>query len=302
VLGRSPPSGEVRPRQLKTVKWAAGVQGEPAKEKELRLIAEVEERHRRAPAQKQLPNVVRETMVALGAERLRKTKGFRSVGSEVVQGLAGMLVKGRCVSTDTKYYNAFMLVQKWAEKVGVRALPMSPFDWMRYMWALFQYSKDKGLARGNIDMERMHRIADFLSPTEDYGAKEVRQSIGRELGVRGKQARPLEDNVLERMLLWAEAQEAGTRTEQLMLVLVLAVMKDGCLRWDDVERVEFGDVLVTAQYARIFVTEGKTDKVRTDFWAMLPRREQRWSGYVLVRRAAEMFDTEMTGLSLAQKG
>ena len=110
-----------------------------------------------------------------------------------MQGLAAMLVKGRSASTDEKYHNAFERVRKWAEKAGVCALPMLPFAWMRYMRAMFQYGQSKGLARGNLDMasaavERMHKIAGHASATEDYGAQEVRRSMGRELGVRGRQA------------------------------------------------------------------------------------------------------------------
>ena len=89
-----------------------------------------------------------------------------------------------------------------------------------------------------------------------------------------------------------------------LCLLAIAVMKDGCFRWDDLVRVELGDVLVTWQYARVFITEGKTDKARKGFWGMVPctRREQPWSGYALLRRAPEWLAAELARLSVVEKG
>ncbi len=125
------------------------------------LMVEVREKHREAPLQKQRSVRVREGMVTLSEELLRNTDGFKNVEASVVTGLAQMLTEGRSASTDEKYFNAFERVRRWAQRVGVPAMPMSTFDWMRYLWALFQHSQSNGLARGNIDMaaaavERMH--------------------------------------------------------------------------------------------------------------------------------------------------
>jgi len=124
----------------------------------------------------------------------------------------------------------------------------------------------------------------------------------RKLGVKGRQARPLEDAVMEKLLQFVESLHTGDKMEKRMMVLAIAIMKDGCFRWDDLVRVEFGDVLVTSQYARVFVSEGKTDAARKGAWKLVPRRDQPWSGYALLRRVAGWVAAEFSQLSEADKG
>ena len=155
----------------------------------------IKEKRRLARAQKQRWQRVQDTLQALCSERLRQTPGFTAAEPGVELGLVQVLAAGRAASTDTKYFNAFERVRRWADGVGVCALPMLPFHFMRYLWALFQHSKGKGLARGNVDMacaavERFHTLAGHLSPTADvgHGVHEVRKGMGRELGAKGQQA------------------------------------------------------------------------------------------------------------------
>ena len=205
-----------------------------------------------------------------------------------------------------RLFNVFNY-KRWADSVGVCALPMLPFHFMLYLWVLFQHSKEKRLARGNVDMacaavERFHTLAGYPSPTLDIGVQEVRKGMGRELGVKGHQAIPLGDEVLERMLEQLREIPQSEVMRDFVTLLVVAVMREGVLRWDDVSRIEFQDVLITEQYIRMFVTERKTDVKREGFWVMLPRREQAWSAYKLLQQVPERVETEFGKLSLAQQG
>jgi hypothetical protein len=184
---------------------------------------------------------------------------------------------------------------------------MEPFTLMRYLWAMFQHSQQKGLARGNIDMawaavDRMHKLAGQQSPTEDVGVQELRRSIGRELGIKGRQARPLEERVIEKIFLWISTLHESEQPQHKLMLLGISVLKEGIMRWDDLVRVEFGDVVVTVQYARLFVTEGKTDKVRKGFWHMVPRRDQPWSAYQMLLTVPELIAAEFGKLLPEQKG
>jgi hypothetical protein len=277
--------------------------------KERGLMQAIEERHRLAPRQKQHLQKVQAVMQAFCAARLQRTPGLSAAEPGVAAGLVQMLAAGRAASTDTKYYNAFARVQKWADEVGVCAMPMLPFHFMLYLWALFQHSKQAGLARGNIDIacaavERFHLLAGCTSPTADVGVQEVRKGMTRELGVRGQQAVPLGDEVLQRMHAWWCRQEVSQVMPHFVTLLTVAVMREGVLLWDDVARIEFPDVLLTEQYAHLFVTERKTDAKREGFWVMLPqaRRSQVWAAYQLLKQVPDRFASEFRRLSVVQKG
>ncbi len=179
------------------------------------------------------------------------------------------------------------------------------FHFLRYLYALFEYSKAQGLARGNVDLacaavDCFHAASGYPSPTSDISVQDMRKGIGRELGVKGQQAIPLGDDVVKRM--WQSLQTSPTKgsLQAFIIILVVAVMREGMMRWDDVSRVTFRDVFITEQYARVFVNERKTDYKREGFWAMIPQRSEAWSVYQLLRQVAARFAGEFAKLSLAQ--
>jgi hypothetical protein len=104
--------------------------------------------------------------------------------------------------------------------------------------------------------------------------------------------------------MWQSLQTSPTKgsLQAFIIILVVAVMREGVMRWDDVSRVTFWDVFITEQYARVFVNERKTDYKREGFWAMIPRRSEAWSAYQLLRQVAARFAGEFAKLSLAQRG
>jgi hypothetical protein len=104
------------------------------------------------------------------------------------------------------------------------------------------------------------------------------------------------------MHAWWCRQEVSQVMPHFVTLLTVAVMREGVLRWDDVARIEFRDVLLTEQYARLFVTERKTDAKREGFWVMLPRRSQVWAAYQLLKQVPDRFASEFGRLSVVQKG
>ena len=271
-------------------------------------MRQVERRHRLAPVKKLQSDPVRGVMQGLSLVRLERTPGFAPGNPDVQAGLVQMLASGRAATTDKVYCNAFERVRKWSQRVGVCALPMLPFHFMRYLWALYEHSTQRGLARGNIDMacaavERFHTLAGHVSPTSDMGVQEIRKGMGRALGIRGQQAFPLTDGVQERMWRWCAQQgvASGNGLLHFVTLLTVAVMREGVMRWDDVARVEFRDVLITEQYARVFVSERKTDTQREGVWVMLPRREQPWAAYQLLLQVPLRFAAEFQRLSVVQR-
>ncbi len=277
--------------------------------KELMLRRSVESRHRQAPVKKQQTSPVRRVMQSLSAEGLRRIPGVAPRNPAVYAGLVQMLASGRAASTDKAYCNAFERVRAWAERERVSAIPMQPLTFMGYLWELYEHCKQQGRARGNIDMacaavERFHTLANYPSPTAHAGVQELRKSMGRSLGVRGQQARPLTDEVQERMWKWW--LQSAARTEDSLLHLVtlvtVAVMREGVMRWDDVSRVEFRDLSDEEQYARIFVSERKTDARREGTWVMLQHGSSPWSAYQLLQQVRRQLGVEFQKLSRAQRG
>jgi hypothetical protein len=75
----------------------------------------------------------------------------------------------------------------------------------------------------------VHALAGYASPTVDIGAKNLKRFMGRELGIKGKQARPLEDHVIERMYAWVRKLPQAEQLQNRFLLLCVAVMKEGVM-------------------------------------------------------------------------
>jgi hypothetical protein len=74
------------------------------------------------------------------------------------------------------------------------------------------------------------------------------------------------------------------------------------MRWDDVARVEFRDFSDEELYARIFVSERKTDAQREGSWVMLPHGGSPWFAYQLLKQVSGQFAVEFQKLSRVQRG
>ena len=100
------------------------------------LMQAVQERHCTAPLQKQRAAHVQDMMQALSLHLVQQTPGYVPVAAGVEAGIVRAMAAGRAATTDTVYYNAFEQALAWASRVGVPALPMSPFSVMCYLCEL----------------------------------------------------------------------------------------------------------------------------------------------------------------------
>lgn len=271
------------------------------------VMQAIRERHRLEVAQKQLGGKAVHAIRAVVAQGLKKLNDYRPEQAVAEWQIARYAIQARAPGTEQGYVNAFARAQVWAERVGVQALPMGPFACCRYLCELAQHCRGKELSRKNVDMAcaaiaYMHRLAGHRSPTEVEIVNVVRQGIGRELGVKGNQVKPLDDGTLAMMYHWVQANRGEAYAQNMVLLLTVAMLKDGIMRWDDGQRVEYRDLEVTESMVLVFVTEGKTDRKREGFWAMLVQRDEAWSAYQLLVRVRQILQREFLLLPAAQRG
>jgi integrase len=129
----------------------------------------------------------------------------------------------------------------------------------------------------------VHDLAGLPSPTSSPIVEVVRESAKRELGFKRQQKAPLTQSHIQQLFRLLAAGDDSSLLNVTFL-LCLALMSEACLRWDDLQGLTFGDLLITPDIVRIFITGAKTDRFRDGQWATFLQREEPWSAYQLLGR------------------
>jgi hypothetical protein len=97
---------------------------------------------------------------------------------------------------------------------------------------------------------------------------------------------------------------SGRDILELVMLMRLAVMMEGLLRYDCFRAVEFWDIIITTEEIRIFVGEAKTarDK-REGQWVTIlaPSRPTPWCAYTLLMEVASRLQEEWDALTRLQQ-
>ena len=205
------------------------------------------------------------------------------------------LQHGSSVGTVTAYESAFARMTRWAEERKLLAFPTTPYVVARYLTALADHCKEKGLTKANVNMafaaiNWAHKQAGregLDNPCSHPLVRNLRSAIGKGLGARGVQKAPITGEIMQQLYDKFIGGAGGGTLGDLLMMMRLAMMKDGLMRWDDIKRVLFGDIIFTESHARVFVHEAKTDTYRLGQWVVLYRHDALWAAYTLLTEAGE---------------
>ena len=276
-----------------------------AKDERSALLVTQERRRQQAP-QKVANEKARAFSVKVARIGLRTCAGYQELGSELESRLAERLAAKVAPSTEQAYVNAFKRVQAWTELVSIPAMPMQEFGMCRYLYALGEVCRAKGLSRASVELacaavRHMHGLAGQPSPTDTARVQTMRVAVGNMLGERGRQARPLEEDMIARIYAHVMTLSAADQAMMLATLTAIAVMREGVMRWDDGSRVEYKDVVWSPESAKIFLIEGKTDQRRKGRWVILIARAQAWSAYQLLKGMPGIFEGQWRAVTSLQQ-
>jgi hypothetical protein len=213
--------------------------------------------------------------------------------------------KFRAAGTTTVYARAFRRAEAFVRGLGYKALPMDAWVFGRYLTALADHCVAHKLTRGNIDLvcaavKFFHVQAGLTSPTDTPLIRMLQQSMRKVLGKGANRKTALMSS--EVALIHTRYVQQGKRMEDLWFMLRIAMMHDGLMRWDDISRVEFGDIVVLEDHARVFVCESKTDFKREGVWILLQNVDCPWGAYRLLLELADRVRKTWNSLNSKQQG
>jgi hypothetical protein len=64
-------------------------------------------------------------------------------------------------------------------------------------------------------------------------------------------------------------------------------MYEGCLRWHDLAQINFGDIVITKEFIRIFIQSAKTDAYRQGQWVTMGTSTARFASYSLLAQVLD---------------
>ena len=87
----------------------------------------------------------------------------------------------------------------------------------------------------------------------------------------------------------------------LLMVLRVALMYEGCLRWSDLHQLTFGNCTQTPVSLRLCIPAAKTDPQHQGLWATIPASSDPLSAYMLYTLALHTLTTTWEHASLPQR-
>ena len=110
-------------------------------------------------------------------------------------------------------------------------------------------------------------LAGSPNPMDHPICSQVRSALLRKLGIMGKKKTPLSPDMAT-----------------LLSCLHMAIMYEGCLRWNDLAQIQFGDIIVTPSFLRLFIQSAKTDKYRQGQWVTISSSSHTHSACQLLQK------------------
>ena len=264
-----------------------------------------EERRMKEDAEREVRHMFEQSMLR---SRGRQEKG-ELVSQEEIDRMAQLAGNSRKASTVQAYVGALSRVRRCLKKKGKSdKVPFAPMDVARYVSEVAYECEQRGSTNAAIlsavaAIAWRHDQAELQSPTRVPFVRAVIAGATRQLGKGREQKSPIEE---EDMRKWYRMKYigGGKRAGDLAMLARIAMMKEGMMRFSDIESVKFGQVIVTQTDIRIFVSEAKTSKDKRDGqWVTIPAFEGQhpWEAYPLVLSLIERLGYEWGRLNEGAK-
>ena len=125
-------------------------------------------------------------------------------------------------------------------------------------------------------------LAGSPNPMDHPLCSQVRSALLRKLGIMGKKKTPL---LYCQIIHILEVQLAASPDMATLLSCFhMAIMYEGCLRWNDLAQIQFGDIIVTPSFLRLFIQSAKTDKYRQGQWVTISSSSHTHSACQLLQK------------------
>jgi hypothetical protein len=128
---------------------------------------------------------------------------------------------------------------------------------------------------------------------------QVKAALLRKLGLVGAKKLPLLQCQLLHILHRHLAVPHTLPT--LLTCFHMALMYEGCLRWHDLAQIQFGDIIITSAFLRLFIQQAKTDTYRQGQWVSIASSSDPYSACQLLHRILHYLTRLWAGASLDSK-
>jgi hypothetical protein len=147
-------------------------------------------------------------------------------------------------TTMATYRQALERAQRWLAAKGLNQFPIADTDMARYLSHLCIYCEHNNLTSANIAMacaavNWAHVTQGRESPTSSPLVIALRKGASKGLTAQSKQKTALQDSDIQRMF---EQTNGADSTPDLVMLMQIAVMTEGLMRFDDAAQVGFSDI------------------------------------------------------------
>lgn len=190
--------------------------------------------------------------------------------------LLNLLGSTRKPSTINLHATQFHKWQVYTKKLGLTTLPAKPL-----VVAAYLAEAAKGDSTASPTLNRCNAISYFsqLAATNNPLAhplcQNIKEALKRKLGITGRKKTPLLRCQIIQMIHLHLSQHSELST--LMTCLHIALMYEGCLRWNDLAQLQFGDIVITPLFLRLFIQAAKTDAYREGQWITIESSHLQYS-------------------------
>ena len=182
-----------------------------------------------------------------------------------------MALSSRQDKTVRNYLNAFENWKKWCSKYD----EIEHFPAKSHFVALYLLDiSEKSVTCAPVNLAYYaiswaHRSAGLNDPTKGDLPKMVRESAARKLGQGNNKKEPVSASVIARIV-----KEFANLDADLMSLRVAAICIVGFsafLRYDELSKIKYCDVLFGKKYMKIFIEQSKTDVYRQGEWVYVAK-------------------------------
>ena len=192
--------------------------------------------------------------------------GLREVADPDLRRLADQLpsiaIRCRQEGTVRNYTAAYLRWKQWAANYEeVQCLPTEPRYVAIYLLNLSQTSKTHApVTNAYYGISWAHRTAGLPDPTQSELPKMIREAWSRVLGQGDNKKLPVSSQVVAKIVnSYAQRFEC---ISDLRLAAMCVVAFAGFLRFDELSRIRFCDVIFRPTHMEIFIEKSKTDQHR----------------------------------------
>lgn len=200
--------------------------------------------------------------------------------------LLSLVSKIRKPGTLNTYALAFATWHSFANRRHNMTIPIQPLEFATFLISAAQNDRtiSPTLNRCNA-ASFFSSLAGTQNPVAHPLCKHVKEALYRELGLAGNRKLPLLQSQVQQILTYQLSSNHNLQT--LLTCFRIALMYEGCMRWSDMLQIEFGDIIITHQYLRIFIQSAKTDSHREGQWATIATSAETTSAYNLLLHVLE---------------